>query len=331
MDKLFYQKIAVILFIVITFIVTISYSFYDYKNNKTTIIDHLKTNSPINNEDRFEYIDTSLIKEIKSIVNNYDIIFSVFTNIDNRTGKEIDGFHLNTISIIKDGEVLFESGPSSFFYTLERQDIREESINLPEDINKYFIRDINKNNIPDLILGTYSGGAHCCNDSYIIELSNPISNILNLSSFSSDIFFKDLNNDGIMEIVTSDGIFDYWHSGYSTSYRPDVILSLQNNRFKADPNFMKLPIPTDSELISKVEEFKNGGEIFGGDSSGTWNYVLDLIYSGNIESAIRYVDMVWNKEAENGDFKTKEEFWDELKNQIRESSYYDDLKSSFKF
>ena len=58
------------------------------------------------------------------------------------------------------------------------------------------------------------------------------------------------------------------------------------------------------------------------------NLIVDLIYSGNIESARKYVDLAW-RDDKSGDFKTKDIFWEELSSQIKESPYYNDLEDFF--
>ena len=233
----------------------------------------------------------------------------------------IDWFCL--IYISKDGKRIFESetGMRIFGYGVD------EYIENADDIKTDLLKDYDKDGVPEIAFSTFSGGAHCCSNQYVIELSNPISIMLDLSTESTGVSFIDLNKDGIMEISTADGVFDYWHSGYSTSHRPKVILSLQDGKYKPDPKYMISPAPTDNELMVKVQEFKDSEKIFGGDSSGTWNYVLDLIYSGNIKSAQKYVDLVWDINGKSGDFKTKENFWKELDDEIRSSSYYDDLSN----
>jgi len=122
----------------------------------------------------------------------------------------------------------------------------------------------------------------------------------------------------------------YWNVSYVGSPMPSVILSLKDGKYRADPFFMKEPKPTDAE----IQKFANEVISWSGDGSNgyppvvAWKYALNLIYSGNIDSAKKYVDLAWKNNSP-GEFKTKEGFWNELNEQIGESLYYTDLEDYF--
>jgi hypothetical protein len=96
-----------------------------------------------------------------------------------------------------------------------------------------FLEDLDKNNLPEIIVSTYSGGAHCCTNFQIytwqkdrfIETETGY-----LDGYGGE--FKDLNGDGKIELVMADNAFLYRFSGYASSFPPTQILSFNNGEFK---------------------------------------------------------------------------------------------------
>lgn len=95
---------------------------------------------------------------------------------------------------------------------------------------------------------------------------------------------------------------------------------------------MRKIAPSQKEIESKAKNWsKDGWDGYGSEGcaiwpnmncSVPWSYALDLLYSGNLESAKTYIDLAWH---DNEQFKSKDIFWHELKKQITESNFYDDL------
>jgi len=232
------------------------------------------------------------------------------------------------INILKDGEYLFNSEDQERCYAFNRND-GETSLIDNTDSLKRAVRDITGNSIPELLIFGWSGGAHCCYQNYIVELSNPLNILFDLDTGDNAISFEDLNGDGVMEIKTNEDIFAYWNVSYVGSPMPSVILSLKDGKYRADPTFMKNPKPTDTEIQKAADEVISwSGDGSNGYPTVAWKYALDLIYSGNINSAKIYVDLAWKNDSP-GEFKTKEGFWNELNEQIKESIYYTDLEDYF--
>jgi len=181
-----------------------------------------------------------------------------------------------------------------------------------------------------MIIEGYSGGAHCCIHNYIIELSNPLSILFDLDTGDNGIEFDDLNKDGIMEIITREDVFAYWYTSFAGSPMPRVVLSLQNGKYKADPKYMRKIAPTNKEIKEMANNLESWAERDSIYPEIAWRiYAIDLIYSGNIASARKYVDLVWHYnddgKFEDYKFKTKKDFWEELESQTKESPCYKDL------
>jgi hypothetical protein len=223
------------------------------------------------------------------------------------------------ISIEQNGNQVWEKiydEDFSGFYVNEVGD----SIKNADDLKNKAIKDINNDGIPELVIKGYSGGAHCCSHLYIVELNNPISILLDLETGDWGTQFEDLNNDGVYEISTKEDVFTYWHTSFAASPAPDVVLSFRDGKYKADPKYMRKSAPTDAEIKTQAGSVESWSSAQGPEVA--WEYAIKLIYSGNIASARKYVDLCWQNNAE---FESKNKFWEDLFDTIKNSPYYDDL------
>ena len=102
---------------------------------------------------------------------------------------------------------------------------------------------------------------------------------------------------------------------------------------------MRKPPPTQMEVESRATGWTKagweGGEencnglinvvISGGGCYHVpWEYVADLVYSGNAKAARNFIDLAWK---ENDLFKSKEIFIREFVQQLDSGKYYEDLAS----
>jgi hypothetical protein len=229
------------------------------------------------------------------------------------------------ILILKDNNIVFQTSATEDFSGFYVKDVGDW-ITSADEIKTKALKNVTGDRVPEIVISSYSGGAHCCSQNYIIGLTDPLHFYLNLDTGDNGIEFKDLNHDGKMEIETYEDVFAYWHTSFAASPMPQVILSLQNGVYKADASLMRQPTPSDTEIRAKANEVTSWSDSAGPDVA--WKYAIDLIYSGNIVSARKYVDLAW-RQNDPGDFGTKEEFWKELADTIHTSPYYADLKSYF--
>ncbi|MBD0269218.1 MAG: hypothetical protein ICV77_13115 [Cyanobacteria bacterium Co-bin8] len=92
--------------------------------------------------------------------------------------------------------------------------------------------DLDNNGVPEIVLGAFTGGAHCCLAYTTYTWDG--------SGFQAIPFapldggggeFRDLNQDGQIEFITLDNAFFYTFGSYAGSFPPNVILSFQNGQY----------------------------------------------------------------------------------------------------
>ncbi len=95
-----------------------------------------------------------------------------------------------------------------------------------------FLQDLDGNGIAEVVVRTFSGGAHCCTNYTIYTLQNH-QFMQTETGFLDGIggTFQDLNKDGKIEFLTSDNSFLYAFSSYAGSFAPSRIYTFINGKF----------------------------------------------------------------------------------------------------
>ena len=134
--------------------------------------------------------------------------------------------------------------------------------------------------------------------------------------------FRDLRGDGNLELVTADWTFAYWNVACCSSHSPPVILRYQGGRYLPDLEMMHKPTPPQADLEEWAKSFR--GKSTEPDMVNLWpappemwQKMLDLIYTGNMASAWRLLDLSWP-----ADRPGKQRFLKAFKMQLGTSPYY---------
>jgi len=187
--------------------------------------------------------------------------------------------------------------------------------------------DITGDDVPDIVLTDYSGGAHCCTTYYIFELGDrPLVHELYVADYVAS--FEQLDNGPALEIVTYDTNYAYWRASFVSSARARVVLRYRDGVYEAAPDLMRAPRPSPAELTRWATEARNGwwdmetlprGSDRALDLNGLFvNSVVGLIYKGHADLVPAFVDLAWPA-AKAG----KQDFIEELMEcRIRKSDYW---------
>lgn len=151
---------------------------------------------------------------------------------------------------------------------------------------------------PDLILTSGTGGAHCCFTIHVLWLGHDSRQqvIPVLDNDEAGFLSED---SGPPKLRFGDFTFAYWHTSFADSPAPTVIFKYDTDtgRYMPDIEAMREPPPNDDALDAMVREIQDAEtKLPKGDSPPApllWSHMLDLIYSGNAQSARRLVDLAW--------------------------------------
>jgi hypothetical protein len=101
------------------------------------------------------------------------------------------------------------------------------------NFGRVFLQDLDGDRLEEVLVSTYTGGAHCCTNFIVYQWRN--NKFIRVETGESDGeggVFKDLNGDGKIEFITYDNSFLYAFSSYAGSGSPTVIYSLGNGKFQ---------------------------------------------------------------------------------------------------
>jgi hypothetical protein len=150
--------------------------------------------------------------------------------------------------------------------------------------------DLNADGYPDLVVETYSGGAHCCFGTQVFSLRpSGATLILRKPESNAGGTFEDLDADRISEFVTYDDTFAYQYCPYAAGVLVKAILAYdpgQDHYIPASPRFADQY----AEEIAANEQraqYTPGelGEWDGTNICAILPLALDYLYTGQPERA----------------------------------------------
>jgi hypothetical protein len=183
---------------------------------------------------------------------------------------------------------------------------------------------------PVVVLKTKSEKDSCSNVYSIFSVSEDMSLIAEIKGLEDGIEFKDIDHDNISEILGRDCTFLDWWAALGEPPAPKVILRYSpGSGYVLADDLMRKDPPSAAQLSAKAAACRNGA------ISKVWSYMLDLIYSGNGDAAMKFYDQLeWNPEweAQNPGNDTdsgksdKQEYLEAFKEHLSTSPYWPALK-----
>ena len=180
--------------------------------------------------------------------------------------------------------------------------------------------DINGDGNPEVIIETYSGGAHCCFGTQVYSLGKQPKLILKKPESNAGGQFEDLDGDGIYEFITYDDIFAYQYCAYAGSpfvksilvYDPVQALYQPASPLFPEEYIQDILTHTETAAKAKPSEYGEWDET---TKCGVLPLVLAHIYSGDLETAHSELRRVYP-------YPDVNTFWDEIMLQIQTSPLY---------
>jgi len=200
---------------------------------------------------------------------------------------------------------------------------------IPSTKEKIPVIDVTGEGNPTLVVLKRSRGLHCCSSDVIFSLGKTFRKIVELPAYHSPygFGFKDIDGDGTYELIGNDWTFAYWNTSFARSPSPHIILHYVNGKYELAIKLMKKTPPSQEEIESKLSAIKNRYSVSwehqdgkwaanGSVPSELWDYMLDLIYSGNGHIALDFFNKAWPQDKEG-----KEDFLRAFMAQLNQSEY----------
>ena len=191
--------------------------------------------------------------------------------------------------------------------------------------------DITGRGYPDMIVSTYSGGAHCCLSHFVFELESKFRLLATLQAEDSWPAYFAANDEGNhYYYFARDWTFSYWPGSFAGSPNHSVVLEYRSDDrgggFHLAVDKMKRPVPTPREWQSGLDAVQNELALEQKGYANSlpnvlWQEVMDLIYTGHSDLAWKFLDEV-GPQAQQGNYPDLADFCSRLKT----SPYWADLE-----
>lgn len=158
--------------------------------------------------------------------------------------------------------------------------------------NDYQITDQTGDGIPDLVLSSWSGGAHCCSTVYLLQLGATVREVQVFDAKHSEAAeFRNLDADAPLELVgIADWSYAYRFGSFSSSYARLSVWQPVGDHYEIDTASLSQRALSTKEFSKKASEFKAHEE---------WQYqrvpaplvftALELATAGHLMQAIALV------------------------------------------
>ncbi len=223
----------------------------------------------------------------------------------------------STLEIYKGDEQVFKMNEWRFYFGHLHADQH------PNDLIKIGT-DITGNEKPNLVVSSWSGGAHCCHSYYIFELANTFRHLDTIDVLDNgSAHFEDRDGDANLEFVMADYTFAYWNECFAESPAPRVVLRFKDDGYHIAEDLMRAPAPSASDIQERaVEIAAHPRWTEGRPPTKLWDIMLKWIYSGNDDAAGALLDQAWPP-----DLPGKEEFRGAFKEQLAKSQWWPEIKA----
>lgn len=150
--------------------------------------------------------------------------------------------------------------------------------------------DLNADGFPDLVVETYSGGAHCCFGTQVFSL-RPTGAALILKKPESNAGgnFENLDNDQVSEFITYDDSFAYQYCPYAAGVLVKVVMAYEAGQDRYLPASPRFPDQYVEEIAANEgrAQYAPGelGEWDGSNICAILPLALDYLYTGQPERA----------------------------------------------
>lgn len=181
---------------------------------------------------------------------------------------------------------------------------------------------------PDMIVTSWSGGAHCCYTRYVFELSPALRLLQTIEDGDTEGHFESRGGKRAYDYLTWD-LWSYWPGSFASSVQHKVILAWRGDALQLDLEAMRGPAPTPQEWtadLKAVDDAVKGDNDRETVGLALWGTTLHLIYTGHSDLAWKFVreanpDAMKGTNASLGDFCDMlqgDQYWPELRATMRE-------------
>ena len=195
---------------------------------------------------------------------------------------------VDTLQVLKGGKVLYEGLFEAHVAMVGEPPGNPDGV-LPLGLDV----DATGDGRPDFVVQSFSGGAHCCYYTLVLEREPQLTVLAEFDGANSPVALENLDADPALEVRLRDWTFATWKTSFAQSPAPEVILDLQEDTYAAAPDLMRRPPPDRATLAAEIVAMRALVTDAKGAAPELWGRMLDYIYGGNAETAFALLDAAW--------------------------------------
>ncbi|HEY9678939.1 MAG TPA: hypothetical protein V6C76_13100 [Drouetiella sp.] len=219
--------------------------------------------------------------------------------------------------ISKNGKTLLDQTADHYFLTdpgTKEPTLQAEGKKIPT----YDLRGLGEQ---DIVVMTWSGGAHCCYMYDMYALSNTLKHVWHHDTGDGHFLGYKKNAHGAPFLLIEDQTFRYYIT--NVPEMPVVVLRWQNGKFRVDRARMKTGLDRYPPLkISEVKEYLEKGS-----EQPLTAYVLNLYYCGKAREADQFINEVLPVESHVPTIESRADYRAGFLKQLKKSPFYADIKA----
>lgn len=203
--------------------------------------------------------------------------------------------------------------------------LRDARITILDSDSLGMPKDLTGDKIEDVVVETYSGGAHCCYTQYILSLGPTL---VFLDTIDHPGKWTDRDHDGLWEVTAGDLTLDYWKLPHSDSPMPIVVLEASRDGFVPAPEMMLTPEPSASDVLAMLKESRDANawrdygpqterEFMSASLAVLHRQLVDLIYGGHAKLGLELLEIGWPKVVQG-----HEQYVMDLRETLHKSPYW---------
>jgi hypothetical protein len=220
---------------------------------------------------------------------------------DNQIKLDIDGFTVLAV---------YDSANFCSNLTVTSSDNKEvHKEECIERVSSIKADDLDSDGKKEILIETYTGGAHCCTSLYIARIQDKKFSYLDTIYWGSCTYtVEDLNKDGKKEIIGRNDMFAYFFTNFSMSRFPLQIYNLRKNKLKlVNKDFTSTIYKSINDLKEELKQYKTSGyecpksdtaDVFNTDAGAVQAILAaitaDYFYIGEADKGYEYIDKVYS-------------------------------------
>lgn len=153
--------------------------------------------------------------------------------------------------------------------------------------------DVTGDGTPDLVLLSFSGGAHCCFTLEVYTLGQSFAKIATVDGENSPPLLKERRGEAAYVVELADWTFAYWHAPFVESPAPLVYLRWGQDGYQPAIDLMQGEALSENDLERKTASLSKDMAEAGKPVPELWREMLAMIYTGQAAQAFQLLDGAW--------------------------------------